>query len=163
MTMSTNTPTRRVTGASEPEVLATIERSMLRISRRQTRRALGSRAAAEAAKPVALEHIPVLMAAEEGLTERGEITVGDIAELMGIDPSRASRAVTSAIKAGYLYRIASQEDGRRTCVTLTPEGRSLVDHSHMYRQQLYGRVLAGWTENDKAHFAGLLNRFTEAL
>src|SRR5689334_1994081 len=75
-------------------------------------------------QPVDLEHVAVVDAIEEGSELPGhEVTVGDVAERLGIDPSRASRVVTAAIKAGYVRRLASQDDGRRICLELTPDGQ----------------------------------------
>lgn len=163
VTAASDVRRRRELAESEGHILAVIERSMLRIMRRQSRRTLGSAAAARAERPVQIEHIPVLVAAEEKILDTGEVMVNDIAAIMGIDPSRASRLVNDAIKAGYLLRIASQQDGRRTCVELTPQGQGLVDQSHAFRQRLYADVLADWSDRDKATFARLLNRFTETL
>src|SRR3954449_616848 len=43
-----------------------------------------------------------------------EITVGALADQLGIDPAAASRAVSDCIAKGLLVRGASQHDGRRT-------------------------------------------------
>src|SRR6478609_6359114 len=52
----------------------------------------------------------------------GEMTVGGVAEQLGIDPSAASRAVSDCIGAGLLERRASQQDGRRTVLSITADG-----------------------------------------
>ena len=51
-----------------------------------------------------------------------EVTVGLIAERLGIDPSRASRVVAEVVDRGYARRVASQSDARRICLELTPQG-----------------------------------------
>jgi DNA-binding MarR family transcriptional regulator len=141
--------------------LAAIEAALIRLRRRQTRRALG-RAAAEGASPqVNLDHFAVLDAVEGG--GPGEVTVGDVAERLGIDPSRASRVVAAAVKAGYLERVASQDDGRRSCLALTATGREIVDHAHRSRQAMIDEVLRDWSARDRADLARLLTRFTTAL
>src|SRR6478752_4955102 len=62
-----------------------------------------------------------------------EMTVGGLAEQLGIDPSAASRAVSDCIAAGLLERRASQLDGRRTVLSITAEGDAL--RARFRRQQ----------------------------
>src|SRR3954470_9874810 len=51
-----------------------------------------------------------------------EVTVGTVAERMGIDPSRASRLVADVVEAGYIRRVASQQDSRRIVLEPTDKG-----------------------------------------
>jgi DNA-binding MarR family transcriptional regulator len=147
----------------DPDMLA-IERAMNRIRRRQARRTLGRSANEGLTQPVNLDHVAVVDAIEEGTEIPGnEVTVGDVGERLGIDPSRASRIVSAAIKAGYVRRVASQSDGRRIGLELTPAGEGIVGHAHRYRQALYDRLLEDWSPRDRAEFARLLTRFTDAL
>ncbi len=136
---------------------------MIRIRRRQSRRALGRSVSNSLTEPVDLQLVAVVDAVEEGAELSGnEVTVGDVADRLGIDPSRASRVVAAAIHAGYVRRIASQQDGRRICLELTPSGRMIVDNAHRTRQEFYAQLLVGWTTSERAEFARLLTRFTEA-
>jgi len=144
------------------EELAAIDRALTRIRRRQSRRTLARRAIGDA--PVDLNHLAVVDAVEEGAEYPGqEITVGVVAERLGLDPSRASRVVAGAVGAGYVRRVASQGDGRRSCLELTDTGRAIVASAHETRQAFYDRVLAGWSPRERAEFARLLTRFTGAL
>lgn len=144
--------------------LAAIEAALIRIRRRQSRRALGRAANDSRGEPINLDHVAALDAVEEGLQdERGEVSVGDVADRLGIDPSRASRIVTAAITAGYLQRIASQSDGRRTCLTITAAGQEIIEHAHRSRRALIDQLLHDWSASDRAELARLLTRLTEAL
>src|SRR4051794_23319676 len=119
---------RAAARAQDPD-LAAIERAMIQIRRRQTRRPIAKAAMQAMSQRVDLEHVAVVDAIEEGSEQPGsEVTVGDVAERLGIDPSRASRVVTAAIKAGYVRRLASQADGRRICLELTADGQRIVDN-----------------------------------
>lgn len=154
---------RAVAQLDDPS-LAAIERAMNRIRRRQARRTIGKAAVQTLDQPINLEHVAVVDAIEEGLEAPGqEVTVGDVAERLGIDPSRASRLVSAAIKAGYVRRLASQEDGRRICLELTPGGLDVVKHAHRQRQALYDHLMDDWSSQDRSEFARLLTRFTDAL
>jgi DNA-binding MarR family transcriptional regulator len=144
--------------------LAAIEAALVRIRRRQTRRVLGWAANEGRSEPINLDHIAALDAVAEGLQDNaGEVTVGEVAERLGIDPSRASRVVSAAVNAGYLQRVASQQDGRRTCLAITDAGHSVIEHAHRTRRALVDEAVRGWSAQDRAEFARLLTRFTEAL
>src|SRR5437667_7997621 len=52
-------------------------------------------------------------------------TVGEVAERLGIDPSRASRLVARSVKRGVLTRHASAGDGRRVVLRVTAAGLKL--------------------------------------
>ncbi|HEY2593524.1 MAG TPA: MarR family transcriptional regulator [Chloroflexota bacterium] len=135
---------------------------MLRIRRSVTRRELGKRMA-----PLLgdgdLSHVMAVDAVDEASEDsRGGVTVGTVAERLGVDPSRASRLVASAIRAGYLARVASQDDGRRSLLQLTEAGRALVETMHAHRQAEFGRAMRDWPERDRQEFARLLTRFTRA-
>jgi DNA-binding MarR family transcriptional regulator len=145
-------------------VLAAIERAMITIRRRQTRRSLGSQAAREAGKPVDLNLLAVVDAVEEGQDQPNqEVTVGVVAERLGIDPSRASRVVAAAVDAAYVRRVASQGDGRRICLELTDVGRQVVEDAHRTRQAFYQKLLNGWPEHERAELARLLTKFTASM
>jgi DNA-binding MarR family transcriptional regulator len=152
------------TASKREAELAAIEAALVRVRRRQSRRVLGRAANKGLAEPVNLDHVAVLDAVEEGLRDIGdEVTVGDVADRLGIDPSRASRVVTAAIKAGYLQRVASQHDGRRTCLTITAAGEEIIEHAHRARRALLGQLMRGWSAHDRAELARLLTRFTDAI
>ncbi|HEV8653845.1 MAG TPA: MarR family winged helix-turn-helix transcriptional regulator [Actinomycetes bacterium] len=137
---------------------------MVRIRRSQTRRTLGRRLTRDLGHPIGLAHVGVVDAVEEGPDHPGqEVTVGAVAERLGIDPSRASRLVADAIQAGYVLRVASQTDGRRIRLELTDPGRELARTVHRHRQAFFADLTHDWTEQERADFARLLTRFTDAL
>ncbi|MEV4560592.1 MarR family transcriptional regulator [Kitasatospora sp. NPDC049285] len=92
-----------------------------------------------------------------------EVTVGAIAELLGIDPSVASRMVTDNIKAGYLLRAASQEDGRRTVLHLTDAGRDLMARLRRHQREAYDHITADWSDHDRVEFARLMLKYVDSL
>jgi len=55
----------------------------------------------------------------------GQATIGSVAEQLSVDPSAASRVVSELISRGFVERLASQRDGRRTVLRLTPDGVAL--------------------------------------
>jgi len=92
----------------------------------------------------------------------GEVTVGSLAEQLSVDPSVASRMATDCIKAGYVLRKASQRDGRRTVLGLTPEGIALRDRFGSQHRQAFLRITRDWPEHERLEFARLLLKYTDA-
>lgn len=143
------------------DALAVIERAMVRLRRSMSRRTLGRQIAQERCGPPDIAYMAVVDAVEEGPDpDTGGVTVGMVGERMGIDPSRASRVVSAALKAGYLRRVASQDDARRVFLELTAAGARLADEGHRFRRGAFNRAMEGWTEADRRAFARLLARFT---
>ena len=150
--------------ASAASTLAAIERAMVRIRRSQTRRTLGRLATRDLGDAVDLAQLDAVLAVDVGPEQPGqEVTVGLVAERLGVDPSRASRLVAAAIRAGHLRRVASQADGRRIHLETTDAGREVAEAAHRARQALYDRLMRDWSQRDRREFARLLGRFTDAL
>jgi DNA-binding MarR family transcriptional regulator len=136
------------------DVTGEIDRALVRIKRTQTRKALGRRAG----------QLAVVDAVEEGPEQPDEeVTVGLIGERLGVDPSRASRAVAGAIRSGLLRRVASQSDARRVGLVVTGAGRDALKQIHRVRHRLIESATADWPERDRRALAALLTRFTQGL
>ncbi|WP_099905832.1 MarR family winged helix-turn-helix transcriptional regulator [Streptomyces sp. TLI_171] len=92
-----------------------------------------------------------------------EVTVGAIAELLAVDPSVASRMVTDNINAGYLLRAASQQDGRRTVLRLSPAGTELMARFRRHQRSAFEYITADWAEDDRLEFARLMLKYVDSL
>ncbi|MGX2993209.1 MarR family winged helix-turn-helix transcriptional regulator [Streptomyces sp. JNUCC 64] len=148
----------------DASVLSAVELALIQIRRRQSRRSLARPVVQGMAEPVALNTLNVIDAVDEGLGESGrDVTVGFVADRLAIDPSRASRIVADAVKDGFVRRVASQEDGRRSCLELTPAGRDAVAAAHRTRQSFYTSVLQDWGADEQRDFARLLTKFVRSL
>ncbi|MBD8893255.1 MarR family winged helix-turn-helix transcriptional regulator [Roseibium litorale] len=90
-----------------------------------------------------------------------EVTVGTVAELMRIDPSRASRAVAQLVDQGYFHRDVSQEDARRSVLFLTDKGQKVLHDKVEVKLGLISRIVEDWPEEDIARFADLYGRFLD--
>lgn len=101
--------------------------------------------------------------ARAGEQEVAEVTVGAVAERLGIDPSTASRLVADAVRDGYLVRSASAHDARRVRLGLTEAGRVLVDASRRFQRQVFLDATATWSEAERVEFARSFVRFAEAV
>jgi DNA-binding MarR family transcriptional regulator len=64
------------------------------------------------------------------LEARGAITIGQVAEILGMGRSSASITIDQMVQLGLVARTEDQDDRRRTNVCLTPEGRTLIARLH---------------------------------
>ncbi|MER6212485.1 MarR family winged helix-turn-helix transcriptional regulator [Streptomyces sp. NPDC001674] len=101
----------------------------------------------------------VLEIAQDGTRE---VTVGAVGSHLGVDPSVASRMVSDCISAGYLVRAASQEDGRRTVLHLSPAGEELMARFRRHQRAAYEYVTADWSERDRLELARLMVKYVAA-
>jgi DNA-binding MarR family transcriptional regulator len=59
----------------------------------------------------------------ELIEARAMVSTGGFAQLLGIDPSTASRNLAGLERAGLITRKPSAEDGRQSDLRLTPKGK----------------------------------------
>ncbi|MFF5924091.1 MarR family winged helix-turn-helix transcriptional regulator [Streptomyces flavochromogenes] len=89
----------------------------------------------------------------------GRITVGGVADKMGVAQPVASRAVAACIAEGLLRRVASQQDGRSSRLELTDEGES-ARRAYASEQRLaFEEITAHWDSADRLQFARFLTRY----
>ena len=97
------------------------------------------------------------------IARRGTATVGDVARLLGIDPSRASRQVARAVARDLLVRRAAQRDGRQVVLAITPRGTRLQAKGSALTRARIGDAIAAWPVSDRRRFADQLARFVTAM
>jgi DNA-binding MarR family transcriptional regulator len=139
-----------------PESVARIGDLLARMRLLIGRRIIGRTAVANIAPGLDISHLDVLDAMRR---IDGEVTVGAIAEVMRIDPSRGSRLVADLVGRGILKRDASQEDGRRSLVVRTEFGDSLLAEIRAVKRSLLGEVLKDWDESQLESFSFLFEKF----
>ncbi|MEU9713651.1 MarR family winged helix-turn-helix transcriptional regulator [Streptomyces sp. NPDC047976] len=88
-----------------------------------------------------------------------EVTVGAVGAHLGTDPSVASRMVSDCISAGYLVRAASQQDGRRTVLHLSPAGEELMVRFRRHQRSAFEYITADWSERERLDFARLMLKY----
>jgi DNA-binding MarR family transcriptional regulator len=77
-------------------------------------------------------------------------SIGDVATILAIDPSTASRLVEQRVADGLVRRERSASDGRRTTLELTERGVALLVELATSRRAMLTEVTAGW-EPDEIH------------
>lgn len=142
-----------------------IDAAMTRIRRSMQKREHVSAIIAELDPALDLPRLDVIIAVmnwhpESPEDAAREVTVGTVAERLGVDPSRASRLVADVIDLGYIRRAASQADSRRIVLEGTEKGTALSTAFRERKSAAMARGLANWTEDELKVFAGLVERFT---
>lgn len=136
-----------------------IERAMVRIVRTMGRRDLGRQIERALGTRVDPSFLQAIGAVDE-LTGADEApTIKDIARFLDVHHSRASRLVKDAIRSGFLMRLASQEDARKSPLALTQKGRDVADAIHATRAKHLAARVHDFSKSDRRIFARLLERF----
>lgn len=90
-------------------------------------------------------------------------SVNDVADVLRVDPSTASRFVERAVSAGFLSRSASTIDRRRSSLSLTEAGRERLRLLRESRLEMWEELTADWTVDDVDTLTRLLVRLDDAV
>ncbi|MEI4471849.1 MarR family winged helix-turn-helix transcriptional regulator [Frigidibacter sp. MR17.24] len=141
------------------EISATLGQLRLLIGRRL----LGRVAVATVAPGLELSALDVLnlVPPEDaaGDTTVAEVTVGDVARGLRVDPSRASRLVADLVDKGLLSRAVSQADARRSILYRTAFAERIVAEIRRLKHEVIAEITADWQPDEVTVFADLFARF----
>jgi DNA-binding MarR family transcriptional regulator len=145
------------------DAVASIDASMATIRRNVMRREFGKRILAHLKTDLEIGHMDTIGAIGHAdlQSPAEEVTVGLVAERLGLDPSRASRLVSDVVDKGYARRVASQSDARRICLEPTPKGRRFLEQIRETKWRAFAHSLSQWSEDDLVTFARLFERYTD--
>lgn len=101
--------------------------------------------------------------ATEANDAKRTVSVKDVAAVLDLEHSTASRLLGEAEADGLVVRGADPDDRRRTTVSLTPDGRRVVQDSDAMRTWAMGQVFADWSERDLKTLATMLERMSTTL
>jgi DNA-binding MarR family transcriptional regulator len=88
-----------------------------------------------------------------------EMSVGAVADALGIDPSVASRMVSECISHGYLVRAPAQSDARRAVLHLTEAGLALRDRFRSQQRQAFEYITRDWPDAERRELARLIIKY----
>ncbi|WP_406235622.1 MarR family winged helix-turn-helix transcriptional regulator [Nocardia sp. NBC_01009] len=91
----------------------------------------------------------------------GPMRSGALAEAVHSDASTVSRQVAQLVERQLVERQADRSDGRATVLVVTEHGRAVAEQIRRRRHENLTRVMAAWTPQDRALFAGLLRQFVD--
>ncbi|MHA6785647.1 MarR family winged helix-turn-helix transcriptional regulator [Pseudonocardia saturnea] len=97
------------------------------------------------------------------LLDEGEHRVGEIAELRGVDQSVVSRQIGELAARGLACRRPDPSDGRAGLVSLTPDGRALVERTRHLKRDLVRSALERSDAGDVHTVARLVTALAEEI
>jgi DNA-binding MarR family transcriptional regulator len=97
------------------------------------------------------------------LAEAGPQNVSALAARLNLDGSTITRQVAAMHRDGLVAREPDPHDGRGTVVTATRTGLRRMAAVSDARRELYGRILADWSERDRRALAAMMHRLNAAL
>jgi DNA-binding MarR family transcriptional regulator len=108
---------------------------------------------------------PSMLSALSAAERKGSLTMRDLCRAEQVQPPTMTRIVAALVEAGLVEREADPTDGRVARVTVTPEGRRLLERSRQRKEAYLAKAL-GSLEQDELRTledaAGILERLTDA-
>jgi DNA-binding MarR family transcriptional regulator len=83
----------------------------------------------------------------------GTQTLGQLSESDRVSPPSMNRTVNALIEAGFVTRTASETDGRKVAIDLTPAGRALVQETRRKRDAWFSARINRLTPDQRAVLA----------
>ena len=97
------------------------------------------------------------------IADRGAISTSSLADVLGIDPSTASRNLGGLERRGLIVRRRGADDGRQTDVRLTPRGKRTADTVSLEWATAYGLLLDRLPRAERQRIADAIDALARAL
>lgn len=89
----------------------------------------------------------------------GPMSIRQLSEAFGLDPSTLNRQTAGLMRAGLLERIPDPDGGIARKFRITEHGERRLDEHREEIIRALEKILDGWTPEDVRAFAGYLQRF----
>jgi DNA-binding MarR family transcriptional regulator len=103
------------------------------------------------------------IAALHTLRCNGAVRLSELASLIELDASTASRLVRTLEIAGLVDRAPDPEDRRASRIVMTEAGAQRLDEFSRGRKELLTKAMHGWRKSDIETFATLMGRFADGV
>ena len=90
---------------------------------------------------------------------QGPMSISELSDAFGLDASTLNRQTAAAMRAGLLDRIADPSGGVARKFAITDSGTAALDAQREQILQSLDKLMADWSDEDLAAFAGFLKRF----
>jgi len=97
------------------------------------------------------------------IAEKGAVSTSELAVVLGIDPSTASRNLAGLEKAGFVTRKKGTDDGRQTDIRLTPRGKRIADSASQGATQAFSTLLDKLPRNERQRVLDVLELMARAI
>ncbi len=93
----------------------------------------------------------------------GPVRVSDLSQRMGLDVSTISRKVHQLEAEGLVGRSGDPADRRSAVLSITDDGRRVLEKLDGQGEQMLADTMADWPEEDVARLAELLSRLIDDI
>lgn len=97
------------------------------------------------------------------LVDQGEARIRDLAEAAGITAPTATRILDALERGGVLRRATASDDRRAVSVTLTAEGRALLESRHTWIRERQRAFYASLDPDERVIAARLLHGVADLI
>jgi DNA-binding MarR family transcriptional regulator len=97
------------------------------------------------------------------LNARGPLRIGELATMLGIDNSTLTPQAQRLERAGLVTREPDPKDGRVALLTITSDGRRVLENLQRSRREILLERIRDWSDTDRAAAAAALSRLASAL
>ena len=95
--------------------------------------------------------------------EGGPKRVSVLAECVHSDVSTVSRQASTMAQHGLVEKLPDPDDRRAAMLSLTPEGKALIERLRTQRGEWFRSMLQDWEQSEVEQLITLLDRFAGAL
>lgn len=93
----------------------------------------------------------------------GPMRVSDLASTVNNDLSTVSRQVSTLQDYGLITKVSDPQDGRAQLLSLSEQGRTLVEAARVARAEVFDDLLRDWDGDDIAAFTHYLHVFAAGV
>lgn len=140
-------------------MMRSLQRDLVTLVRRTAVPSVHARLAARAGVDLELAEAVAL----GRLADDGAMRLTDLAGVMGVVCSTASRHAANLERRGLCARSVDPADGRAVVVAATPQGHDVLTRLRAAHCAILAEQLAGWTRDDLATLTDLVGRLGHAL
>ena len=108
---------------------------------------------------------PSMLSALSSAERKGSLTMRDLCHAEQVQPPTMTRIVAALVEAGLVVREQDPADGRVACVTVTTEGRRLLERSRRRKEAYLAKSLRSLEPEELRTLeaaAEILERLTDA-
>lgn len=97
------------------------------------------------------------------IKERNNVTITELAELFGVQKSTVTVTVNKLLQSGFIEKLTSKDDLRVVYVSLTDQGKEIIELEDTGYRQFAASILAMLDKEEQATFTYLLNKVTNTI
>lgn len=97
------------------------------------------------------------------IKERANVTITELAEIFGVQKSTVTVTVNKLLQSGFIEKLTSQDDLRVIYVSLTEQGKKIIELEDTGYRQFAASILAMLNKEEQATFTYLLNKVTNTI